>query len=114
MSVVSEEEIMSVVTIVSITLAIVAPWATKSVVDAAGPLAGWSWAAMFTAAHVWTWRCISTAIADGASEILYLPAIMLAVYEIVVIGFVPMSLEDEAICRCTTCEQHRHKAVKKG
>ena len=105
---------MSFITVVSITLALVAPWATKSVIDAAGPLAGWSLAAMFTAAHVWTWRYISIAISDGVSEIIYLPAIMLAVYELVIIGFVPMSLEDEAICRCTTCEQHRHKAVKKG
>jgi len=54
------------------------------------------------------------AIADGGGEILYLPAIMLAVYEFAVIGFVPMSLDDEDVCRCTTCEQHRHKAVKKG
>lgn len=101
---------MSVVTIVSITLAIVAPWATKSVIDAAGPLAGWSWAAMFTAAHVWTWRFI----AASGDERLFLPAIMLAVYEFIVISFVPMTLEEEEVCRCTTCEQHRYKAVKKG
>ncbi len=105
---------MGFVTVVSITLALVAPWATKSVLDAAGPLAGWGWVAMFVTAHVWVWRCISTAIADGGGEILYLPAIMLAVYEFAVIGFVPMSLDDEDVCRCTTCEQHRHKAVKKG
>ncbi len=105
---------MSFITVVAIVLALVAPWATKSVVDAGGPLAGWGWAAMFTAAHVWVWRCIATAVGDGASEIIYMPAIMLAVYELVVIGFVPMSLEDEDVCRCTTCEQHRHKAVKKG
>jgi|GEM_PF-2848255 hypothetical protein len=105
---------MGFVTVVSITIALVAPWATKSVLDAAGPLAGWGWVAMFVTAHVWVWRCISTAIADGGGEILYLPAIMLAVYEFAVIGFVPMSLDDEDVCRCTTCEQHRCKAVKKG
>ena|GEM_PF-6489491 len=32
---------MGFVTVVSITIALVAPWATKSVLDAAGPLAGW-------------------------------------------------------------------------
>ncbi len=105
---------MSFITVVAIVLALVAPWATKSVVDAAGPLAGWGWVATFVAAHVWVWKCISYAISNGASEIIYMPAIMLAVYEFVVVGFVPMSLEDEVVCRCTTCEQHRHKAVKKG
>ena len=105
---------MSFITVVAIVLALAAPWATKSVVDAAGPLAGWGWVATFVAAHVWVWKCISYAISNGASEIIYMPAIMLAVYEFVVVGFVPMSLEDEAVCRCTTCEQHRHKAVKKG
>ncbi|MFC2574562.1 MAG: hypothetical protein ACFNUS_00300 [Candidatus Saccharimonas sp.] len=105
---------MSFVIVVSITFALVAPWATKSVFDAAGPLASWGWVATFVAAHIWVWKCISYAISNGASEIIYMPAIMLAVYELIVIGFVPMTFEDEDTCRCLTCEQHRHKAVKKG
>lgn len=32
---------MSFIIVVSITFALVAPWATKSVFDAAGPLASW-------------------------------------------------------------------------
>lgn len=98
------------VTTVIITVALVAPWATKSVLDVAGQLASWGWATMSVAAHVWAWRFI----AASGDERLFLPAIMLAVYEFIVISFVPMTLEEEEVCRCTTCEQHRYKAVKKG
>lgn len=105
---------MSFIAVIAITVALVAPWATKTILDAAGQLASWGWVATFVAAHVWVWQYISHAVSDGAGDIVYLPAIMLALYEFIIIGFVPMSLEDEAICRCTTCEQHRHRAVKKG
>lgn len=98
------------IAIVIVSVAVVAPWATKSVLDVAGRLASWGWATMFVAAHVWAWRFI----AASGDERLFLPAIMLAVYEFIVISFVPMTLEEEEVCRCTTCEQHRCKAVKKG